>query len=186
MPAIDAKKILPHSAAEMFELVADVERYPQFVPLCRELVVLERTAPEDGSQTITARMTVAYRQIIRESFISHVYLDRRAWRIDTRALEGPFSRLHSYWRFVPEGKDACEVQFFIDYEFRSRALKLLMNAVFHNAFRRILGAFERRADTLYPQGARPLNAPARAGAAPRCPAHRALPGPGEGQIPHAD
>ena len=131
----------------MFDLVADVEKYPQFVPLCSALKVKSRTEKE-GVTVLVADMTVAYK-IIRETFTSRVTLDRPDRKILVEYLSGPFKRMQNRWRFVPVGEDACDIEFFIDYEFRSRTLAALMGAMFDAAFRRFAGAFEKRADDVY-------------------------------------
>jgi coenzyme Q-binding protein COQ10 len=148
MPQFSTKRRVRHSAAEMFDLVADVERYPEFVPLCRALTVRRRTPEGDGVEVVIADMTVAYK-LLRESFRSKVTLDRPNLQILVEYLEGPFSHLENRWTFVPTGEQVCEVEFFIDYEFRSRTLGLLMGAMFDAAFRRFAIAFERRADDIY-------------------------------------
>jgi coenzyme Q-binding protein COQ10 len=148
MPQFSTKRRVPHSAADMFDLVADVERYPEFVPLCQSLKVRERKAGEAGSQVVVADMTIAYK-IIRETFTSRVTLDRKGLTILVEYLQGPFRRMNNRWRFHPTGEEACEVEFFLVYEFRSRALGLLMGSVFDAAFRRFAAAFERRADRVY-------------------------------------
>jgi coenzyme Q-binding protein COQ10 len=148
MPQFSTKRHVQHSASDMFGLVADVERYPQFVPLCKALRVRKRTSGPDGSEVVVADMTVAYK-LIRETFTSRVTLDRRNLEILVEYLEGPFQKMNNRWKFKPDGPDACEVEFFIAYEFRSRALGLLMGAMFDAAFRRFAAAFERRADQVY-------------------------------------
>jgi coenzyme Q-binding protein COQ10 len=147
MPQFSTKRRVPHAATDMFDLVADVEKYPQFVPLCSALKVKSRTE-KDGAIVLVADMTVAYK-IIRETFTSRVTLDRPELRIFVEYLSGPFKRMQNRWRFVPVGEDACEIEFFIDYEFRSRALAAVMGAVFDAAFRKFAVAFERRADEVY-------------------------------------
>jgi coenzyme Q-binding protein COQ10 len=137
-----------HSAADMFALVADVERYPEFVPLCRELKVRRRIPEPEGVEVLIADMTVAYK-LVRESFVSRVTLDRPNLQILVEYLEGPFSHLENRWAFHPTGERTSEVEFFIDYEFRSRMLGLLMGSMFDIAFRRFTAAFERRADAIY-------------------------------------
>jgi coenzyme Q-binding protein COQ10 len=132
----------------MFDLVADVERYPEFVPLCRDLRVRKRDTAGEGTEVLIADMTAAYK-LVRESFRSRVTLDRPKLQILVEYLEGPFSHLENRWTFVPAGENACEVEFFIDYEFRSRTLGLLMGAMFDAAFRRFAAAFEHRADQVY-------------------------------------
>jgi coenzyme Q-binding protein COQ10 len=147
MPQFSTKRRVPHAATEMFDLVADVEKYPQFVPLCSALKVKSRTE-KDGGTVLVADMTVAYK-IIRETFTSRVTLNRPDLRIFVEYLSGPFKRMQNRWRFVPVGEDSCEIEFFIDYEFRSRALAAVMGAVFDAAFRKFAVAFERRADEIY-------------------------------------
>jgi coenzyme Q-binding protein COQ10 len=148
MPQFTTRRTVGHSAAEMFDLVADVEHYPEFVPLCRSLKVRKRTPQSDGTEILVADMTVAYR-FVREAFTSRVTLDRPKRQILVEYLEGPFSKLENRWTFRPAGEQACEVEFFIAYEFRSRALGLLMGSMFDVAFRRFASAFERRADVVY-------------------------------------
>ncbi len=152
MPQFSTRRRVQHSAADMFDLVADVERYPQFVPLCRSLSVRRRSTDAQGRQVIVADMTVAYR-FIRETFTSRVTLDRPKLEILVEYLQGPFQQMNNRWSFHPEGEHACAVEFFIAYEFRSRSLGMLMGAVFDAAFRRFASAFERRADQVY--GAQP-------------------------------
>lgn len=151
MPQFSTKRHVQHSASEMFELVAAVEHYPEFVPLCRSLRVRKRSVEPDGREIIVADMTVAYK-LIYETFTSRVTLDRSALEILVEYLEGPFRKMNNRWRFHPSGPGDCEVEFFISYEFRSRTLGLLMGAMFDAAFRRFSAAFERRADQIYGAG----------------------------------
>jgi coenzyme Q-binding protein COQ10 len=148
MPEFSTKRHVRHAASDMFDLVADVRKYPEFVPLCSALTVRSRTEKEDGTIVLVADMTVAYK-IIRETFISRVTLDRPNLIIFVDYLSGPFKRMHNQWIFHPDGESACEVEFFITYEFKSRALAMLMGAMFETAFRRFAAAFERRADAVY-------------------------------------
>ena len=148
MPSFRIKRRVRHSAEHMFDLVADVERYPEFVPLCRELKVRKRSTEAEGVEVVIADMTVAYK-LVREAFRSRVMLNRPKLQILVEYLEGPFSHLENRWTFHQTGENACEVEFFIDYEFRSRTLGLLMGAMFDAAFRRFATAFERRADEVY-------------------------------------
>jgi len=153
MPQFSTKRRVRHSASEMFDLVADVEHYPEFVPLCRSLRVRKRTRENDGTEVIVADMTIAYK-LIRETFTSPVTLDRAKLEILVEYLEGPFQKMSNRWSFRPAAEGTCDVEFFIAYEFRSRTLGLLMGAMFDAAFRRFSAAFERRADQVYgPQSA---------------------------------
>ncbi len=135
----------------MFDLVADVEHYPEFVPLCAALRVKRRARSDEGVEILVADMTVAYK-MIRETFTSRVLLDRPRLTIHVEYLDGPFSRLDNRWEFVSQGDKACDVKFFISYEFRSRTLGMLMGAMFDAAFRRFADAFEERANTVYGAG----------------------------------
>lgn len=148
MPQFSTKRRVRHSAADMFDLVADVERYPQFVPLCQSLRVRRRTQQDDGKEVIVADMTIAYK-FIRETFTSRVTLERDKLEILVEYLEGPFQKMNNRWTFRPVDERTCEVEFFIAYEFRSRTLGALMGAMFETAFRRFSAAFERRADEVY-------------------------------------
>jgi coenzyme Q-binding protein COQ10 len=132
----------------MFDLVADVERYPEFVPLCQSLKVKSRTTADDGVETVVADMTVSFK-LIRERFTSRVTLDRARRVITVEYLHGPFSRLENRWTFEPQGDKACIVGFNISYEFKSRMLAAVMGAMFDAAFQRFAAAFERRADEIY-------------------------------------
>lgn len=132
----------------MFDLVADVEHYPEFVPLCRDLRIRKRIPEPEGVEILIADMTVAYK-FVRETFTSRVTLDRPNLQILVEYLEGPFSRLENRWAFHATGERSCEVEFFISYEFKSRTLGLLMGTMFEVAFRRFSVAFERRADVVY-------------------------------------
>jgi coenzyme Q-binding protein COQ10 len=148
MPQFTSTRRVRHAAADMFDLVADVERYPEFVPLCRELKVRKRVPEPEGVEIVVADMTVAYK-LVRESFASRVTLDRPNLQILVEYLEGPFSHLENRWAFHPTAERTCDVEFFISYEFRSRMLGLLMGSMFDLAFRRFTAAFERRADAIY-------------------------------------
>ena len=147
MPELSTTRRVRHAASEMFDLVADVEHYPEFVPLCQSLTVRKRSK-EGGKEIIVADMTVAYK-LVHETFTSRVTLDRPNMQILVEYLEGPFRRLNNRWNFRAANSTACDVDFFLAYEFRSRALGMLMGAVFDAAFRRFAAAFERRADQVY-------------------------------------
>lgn len=146
MPTFETTRRVPFTAEQMFAVVADVERYPEFVPLCEALTVKTR---ETGSThtTLVAAMSVGYKAI-RETYTSRVTLRPERGEIDVINVDGPFSRLANKWRFrdVPGGS---EVHFYIDYAFASRVLAVLMGAVFDKAVRKYTDAFEARARTLY-------------------------------------
>jgi coenzyme Q-binding protein COQ10 len=149
VPAFRNERRVRHAAADMFALVADVERYPEFVPLCRALKVRRREADDAGVEKLIADMEVGYKAI-RETFTSRVLLDRPRRKIVVEYVDGPFSRLENVWSFrdAPEGGGSI-VEFFIAYEFRNRLLAALMGAMFDAAFRKFSAAFEARADKIY-------------------------------------
>jgi coenzyme Q-binding protein COQ10 len=151
MPSFSNKRRVSHKASEMFDLVADVERYPEFVPLCRSLKIRQRTPKSDGTEVIVADMAVSFK-LTREAFTSEVMLDRPNLKINVRYLRGPFSSLENRWTFEPRGEGACDVGFYIAYEFKSRMLALLMGSMFDAAFARFSAAFEKRADVVYGKG----------------------------------
>jgi coenzyme Q-binding protein COQ10 len=131
----------------MFALVADVEKYPLFVPMCEALTVKSRRE-RDGRELLLADMSVGYK-LIREMFTSQVLLDREALVIETKYIDGPFKYLNNRWRFEAVSENSCNVHFFIDYEFKSRRLGIVMGSMFDIAFRRFTHAFETRADEIY-------------------------------------
>lgn len=148
MPRFRTIRRVRHSAADMYALVCDMESYPEFVPLCTGLRVLRRETREDGVETAVSVMEVGYKAI-REKFTTRVTMDRAKLEIMVEYVDGPFRYLKNRWRFVDVGERASSVEFFIDYEFRSRTLGALMGAMFDNAFHKFSEAFERRADKVY-------------------------------------
>ena len=155
MPSFETTRRVPFSARQMFDVVADIERYPQFLPLCEGLVV--RSRDDAGTATVlVATMTVGY-GAIRESFTSRVTLRPEQGEIFVTYLDGPFSHLDNQWRFR-DANGGSHIDFFIDYAFSSRVLALLMGAMFDKAVRKYTSAFETRAHALY-------DVPAHAGTA---------------------
>lgn len=160
MPSFSTKRRVPFTAAEMYALVADVERYPEFLPMCTGLVVTSRTKVADGEDLI-ATMSVGYKQI-KESFTTSVRLRPAALAVDANYLDGPFKRLENRWRFIDaapisSGGDAgggSDTDFYISYEFKSPILGLLVGAAFDQAFRKFAEAFEARAGVVYGQRAK--------------------------------
>jgi len=151
MPSFSTRRKVTFSPQQMFDLVADVERYPEFVPLCEDLKVTSRK--QDGDRTIlVATMAVGYKSI-RERFTTRVTLDEAHHKVLVEYLDGPFSHLENRWTFLP-APNGCTVDFFLSYEFRSRMLAMLMGAVFDRAFRKFADAFEARAAKIYGRNAR--------------------------------
>ena len=148
MPKFNSRRRVHHSAPQMFDLVADVERYPEFVPLCRAMKIRQCTPQPDGTEIVIADMTVSFK-LVREAFTSRVTLDRTNLKILVEYLQGLFSNLENRWTFEPKSENACDVGFYLAYEFKSRMLAMLMGTMFDTAFQRFAAAFEKRADMIY-------------------------------------
>ena len=147
MPQFETHRPVPHSPDQMFDLVADVERYPEFLPLCDALTIRSRKE-RDGKILLVADMTVGYKAI-RETFTTQVLLNKAERAIDVKYIDGPFKYLDNRWRFTPSENGGCVIDFFIDYEFKSRILGALMGSMFDRAFRMFTDAFETRANKIY-------------------------------------
>lgn len=152
MPKFDDTTTVPHSAEQMYDLVADVEKYPEFLPMCEALAIRERRE-RDGMTLLVADMTVGYK-LIRETFTSRVVLKPQENAIDVSYVEGPFRYLDNRWRFVARPEGGCDVKFSIDYEFKSRTLGMIMGAMFDRAFHMFSTAFQKRAVAVYGDPAR--------------------------------
>ena len=149
MPSFRSERRVRHSAEQMFDLVADVERYPEFVPLCTALRVRSRRPGGEGRETLVADMSVGYK-MIRERFTSRVVLNKPRLRVVVEYIDGPFSHMENIWTFRDDlDATRSHVTFFIDYEFRSRILGSMMGSMFDAAFRKFSQAFEQRADAIY-------------------------------------
>ena len=151
MPMFNSSRRVKYSPEQMFALVADIEKYPQFLPLCEGLVVRRRLPQEGGGEVLLADMTVGYKAI-RETFTSRVTLDPANLKILVEYVDGPFRHLENRWTFKSH-ETGCEIGFFISYEFASRMLGLLMGTMFDKAFRKFAEAFEKRADLVYGKSA---------------------------------
>ncbi len=147
MPQFETERRVSHPPDEMFALVADIERYPEFVPMCEALSVRSRKEGHGVSISV-ADMTVGYKAI-RETFTSQVIARPADCAINVKYLDGPFRYLDNKWRFEPDGQGGTIIHFFIDYEFKSRILGAMMGAMFDRAFRMFSSAFEKRADEIY-------------------------------------
>lgn len=156
MPHHQDSRILPYSARQMFDLVADVESYPKFLPWNSAARIRSRRPLSGGAEEIAADLVISFK-VFRERFGSRVVLWSEpdpatgALRIDTEYLDGPFKYLRSGWIFTDRPEGGCHVEFFVDFEFRNAILQKLIGVVFHEAMSRIVRAFEDRAKTLYAQ-----------------------------------
>ncbi|UHS61376.1 type II toxin-antitoxin system RatA family toxin [Agrobacterium vaccinii] len=147
MPQFETRRPVKHSPEQMYALVADVEKYPEFLPLCEGLTVRSRK-DRDGKTLLVADMTVGYKAF-RETFTTQVLLKPDENAIDVKYLDGPFKYLDNRWRFEPTENGGSSVYFFIDYEFKSRILGAVMGSMFDRAFHMFAEAFEARADKIY-------------------------------------
>jgi len=152
MPTHSETRRLPYSAREMYDLVADVGRYPEFLPWNAAARIRSRQPMDDGSELMEADLVISFK-VFRERFGSRVRLWPDLRRIETDYLDGPFRHMHSTWSFRDAEGGGCEVDFHVDFEFRSAILQRIIGVVFNDAMHRIVRAFERRAEDLY--GRRP-------------------------------
>ena len=135
-------RIIHHKPEDLFELVADVKQYPEFLPWCLAARIRTQTEKE-----LIADLIIGF-QVFKEQFSSKVAMDRNALLIDTTYADGPFKYLQNHWKFRTH-PDGCEIDFYVDFEFRNRLLQTVMETLFTEAVRRMVKAFETRADVLY-------------------------------------
>jgi len=142
---------MPHSAEQMYNLIADVRSYPQFLPWCTAARINSTKPTEDGTGTVIDADLVISFKLFREKFASRVTLNPTGSHIDVEYLDGPFRYLNNHWQFNALEDGTCEVDFFVDFEFKSPMLQAVIGLVFNEAMQRIVRAFEKRADDLYGQ-----------------------------------
>ena len=152
MPTHAEIRRMPYSADEMYALIADVSSYPEFLPWCSGCRIRDRKLV-GSHEVLDADLIISFK-VFRERFGSRVTLKPEEQRIDVEYLDGPFKYLNNHWQFKPMSDNSCEVDFFVDFEFRSKTLQAIIGVVFGEAMRRIVRAFEDRARDLY--GARVL------------------------------
>jgi coenzyme Q-binding protein COQ10 len=150
MPTHAETRVLPYSAEQLYGLVADIERYPEFLPWC----VAVRVRRRDGAE-VHADMAIGFK-MFRETFTSRVTLSP-VDAIEVAYIDGPFRYLRNHWRFVDQPGGGCQIDFFVDFEFRSALLQRVIGALFGEAVRRLVAAFEARARARY--GALPATRP---------------------------
>ncbi|MGR3486197.1 MAG: type II toxin-antitoxin system RatA family toxin [Paracoccaceae bacterium] len=151
MPTHSETRVLPHTAQQMYDLVADVESYPKFLPWTAAARVRSRM-PDGPREVMLADLVISFK-VFRERFGSKVVLHPDDRVIDTEYIDGPFRHMESRWRFA-DHPDGCEVSFDVDFEFRNRILQGAAGMFFNEAMQRVVRAFERRAAELYGPGAR--------------------------------
>ena len=146
MPTHSETRTLPYTADEMYRLVADVQRYPEFLPWCAAARI-RSVVPEGKTEVMTADLVISFK-VFRERFTSRVVLNAEERTIDTRYLDGPFRKMESQWGFR-DVDGGCDVSFHVDFEFRNAILQSVIGVVFNDAMQRVVRAFERRARELY-------------------------------------
>ena len=142
MPTHAEKRVLPYTPEQLYDLVADIERYPDFLPWCMAARIRKREA-----NLVVADLVIGFK-VFRERFTSRVSLDPAGPRIHVAYAEGPFKYLNNHWVFERHA-EGCEIDFYVDFEFRSRILQKAIEVLFSEAVRRMVGAFEARAQSLY-------------------------------------
>ena len=147
MPTHAEKRHMPYTAKQMYDLVADIGAYPQFLPWCSAARIRKQT--QDGPREIIDADLVISFKVFRERFGSRVTLHPEDSRIDVEYLDGPFKFLINHWKFIPADDGGCDVDFFVDFEFKSAILQKIIGVVFTQAMQRIVAAFEARAKSLY-------------------------------------
>ena len=135
-------RVVPHTPEQLYALVLDVQKYPQFLPWC-----LAARVKSQSERELAADLIIGF-NMFRETFTSYVEFDPDKLEIDVRYAEGPFKHLTNNWRFLPH-EDGCEIDFYVDFEFNSRLLQSVIETLFTEAVRRMVRAFEARADDLY-------------------------------------
>lgn len=149
MPTHSEKRVMPYSARQMYDLVADVAKYPQFLPWnSAARIRARRPGEEPGSEVLEADLVISFK-VFRERFGSRVTLFPQLLRVDTEYLDGPFRYLKSWWQFTDREEGGCNVDFFVDFEFKNAILQGVIGVVFDQAMRKIVKAFEDRAAALY-------------------------------------
>jgi coenzyme Q-binding protein COQ10 len=151
MPTHAEKRVMPYAARQMYDLVADVARYPEFLPWMAATRIRSVTPRGEGKEELTCDMVISFK-VFRERFGSRALLDPAHTRIDMDYLDGPFKHLKSHWQFRDLESGRCEVEFFVDFEFRNQVLSRVIGVVFNEAMQRIVRAFENRARALYGPG----------------------------------
>ncbi|SMC74831.1 type II toxin-antitoxin system RatA family toxin [Primorskyibacter flagellatus] len=147
MPTHSETRRLPYTAQQMYDLVADVASYPEFLPWCAAARIRSRNDIGGGAEEMLADLVISFK-VFRERFGSRVVLYPHDMKIDTEYLDGPFRYMKSNWAFA-DAEGGCDVTFHVDFEFKNAVLQKIIGVVFNEAMQRIVRAFERRAAALY-------------------------------------
>lgn len=144
------KRVVPYTSKQMFDLVADIAKYPEFLPWCAAARI-RSTHTEGDAQIVEGDLIISFK-VFREKFGSRVVLREAEPAIEVSYLEGPFKHMNNHWKFKDLPQGGCEIDFLVDFEFKSRTLQALIGLVFDEAMRRVVAAFEARAAQLYGTG----------------------------------
>lgn len=148
MPTHSETRHMPYSAQQMYDLVADVASYPQFLPWCAAARIRSRTPGAEGGEVMEADLVISFK-VFRERFGSRVTLWPDQKKLETEYIDGPFRHMKSTWAFRDLQEGGSEVTFFVDFEFKNAVLQGIIGVVFNEAMQRIVRAFEKRAEQLY-------------------------------------
>lgn len=148
MPTHTERRVLPFMPQQLYDLVAGIDKYPEFLPWCVAARIASRTPQPDGREIVLADMVIGFK-MFRERFTSRVTLEPARRIVDVAYVTGPMKHMQNRWAFVALPDGMTEVDFFVDFEFRNRLLQMTVELLFHEAVKRMVGAFETRARQLY-------------------------------------
>lgn len=143
MPTHAEKKLLPYTPQQMYNLVADVASYPQFLPWCVGVRIREQSDTH-----MVADLVIGYK-VFKEKFTSHVTFDAENKTINVEYLSGPLSRLNNHWKFIEAENGQCLVDFWLDFDFKSKVLQNMMHFFFDEVVKRMVYSFQARAKEIY-------------------------------------
>ena len=147
MPSLNQKKILPYSAKQMHSLVMDIEKYPEFLPWCKQAKIVEKIS----EQNLQADLLINFKSFFEKyrSDVKHGQNQNGSYFVDVTAIEGPFKKLINKWNFCDLEEQKCQVEFFIEFEFNSIFLSKMLGMIFERATEKMMAAFEERAKEIF-------------------------------------
>ena len=148
MPKHSEKRTVKFTTLQMFDLVADINNYHLFLPWCNNSRIIEITKSDDNTEHLIADLEIGYKNLVY-IYRSNVLLDRKNLLIDVNFVHGPFKYLRNRWSFKELNNDTCEIDFFIDFELNIGVFNLLISRFFNQAFNKMVGSFEKRANQIY-------------------------------------
>ena len=148
MPKHFEKKIVNFTAKQMYELVADIDNYREFLPWCNDSKIIEVTNIDNEKKTLIADLEIGYKDLVY-TYRSNVLLNNQELTIKVDFIHGPFKNLDNSWIFKKIDDQSCEIEFFIDFELNVGVLNLLISKFFDKAFKKMVNSFENRANQIY-------------------------------------